>query len=242
MANPKWSRDELILALEFYRSNLKLAYRQQSPEIARLAKEISAVAKALGLSDSTALRNENSVYMKLMNFRSRDPDVLAKGQRGLERGNQLEVEIWEHYENRQVKLKRDAAAIRSLCGDEATKTMRIDSQDDPSICEAQEGQLLTREHVRRERSSALVGRKKTAQLQKYGRLFCEVCEFDFAKVYGQRGEGYIECHHKTPVSQLTPDHKTTLGDLSLLCSNCHRIVHSELPWLTMEALKSLVTR
>jgi predicted HNH restriction endonuclease len=31
-----------------------------------------------------------------------------------------------------------------------------------------------------------------------GSLACEVCKFDFAHQYGERGQGYIECHRVEP--------------------------------------------
>lgn len=52
-----------------------------------------------------------------------------------------------------------------------------------------------------------------------------------------RGEGFIECHHTIPVSELGPGQKTKLRDLVLLCSNCHRMVHSARPWLSVEELQ-----
>ncbi|SRR5260370_39271381 len=55
---------------------------------------------------------------------------------------------------------------------------------------------------------------------------CKACGFDFAKVYGSHGEGYIEVHHLRPVSSLAE--KTPVNpkeDMTVLCSNCHRMIH-----------------
>ena len=55
-------------------------------------------------------------------------------------------------------------------------------------------------------------------------LKCEVCGFDFEEVYGKLGAGYIEVHHKKPVSE--GERITDLNnDLVMLCSNCHRMIH-----------------
>lgn len=52
------------------------------------------------------------------------------------------------------------------------------------------------------------------------------CKFDFYKVYGELGVGYIEVHHIKPLHSLEEvvvvDPK---NDLVCLCSNCHRMVH-----------------
>jgi 5-methylcytosine-specific restriction protein A len=52
--------------------------------------------------------------------------------------------------------------------------------------------------------------------------------------------GFMEVHHIKPLSTLNPGGKTTLDDLALLCANCHRMVHAQRPWLSMEELKTLV--
>ena len=70
-----------------------------------------------------------------------------------------------------------------------------------------------------------------------GKLSCEVCGFDFKARYGDLGEGYAECHHTIPVSQLKKQQKTKLSDLSILCANCHRMIHRSRPMLSIEQLK-----
>ena len=73
-------------------------------------------------------------------------------------------------------------------------------------------------------------------------LICDGCNFDFNKIYGSRGEGFIECHHKKPVSEIKKGEKTKLKDLIVLCSNCHRMIHRKKPWLTLSELKELIEK
>ena len=91
-------------------------------------------------------------------------------------------------------------------------------------------------HRRSERNPALVHAKKRRALAKLGKLACEACGFDFQERYGERGEGFIECHHVKPVHALKPGDRTRVEDLRLLCSNCHRMVHAKRPWFTMDQL------
>jgi len=71
---------------------------------------------------------------------------------------------------------------------------------------------------------------------------CKGCGFDFGVVYGSRGRNYIEVHHLRPLSSLT---EMTLinpkEDMTVLCSNCHRMVH-RYPHdiLTLEQLQALI--
>lgn len=71
-------------------------------------------------------------------------------------------------------------------------------------------------------------------------LKCEVCGFDFEEVYGQLGAGYIEVHHKKPVSE--GERITDLNnDLVMLCSNCHRMIHRGRDhMLTVEELRRII--
>lgn len=71
-------------------------------------------------------------------------------------------------------------------------------------------------------------------------LKCEVCGFDFEEVYGELGAGFIEVHHKKPISE--GEHKTDLNkDLVMLCSNCHRMIHrGKDRMITVEELKKII--
>ena len=71
-------------------------------------------------------------------------------------------------------------------------------------------------------------------------LKCEVCGFDFEEAYGKLGAGYIEVHHKKPVSEGV--RMTDLNnDLAMLCSNCHRMIHrGKDHMITVEELKGIL--
>lgn len=73
---------------------------------------------------------------------------------------------------------------------------------------------------------------------------CNVCGFDFAQFYGVIGEGFIEVHHRTPVSQMGDGYLLDpVKDLVPLCSNCHQMVHREEPPINTEELRgTLVER
>lgn len=57
---------------------------------------------------------------------------------------------------------------------------------------------------------------------------CQVCGFDFRHDYGELGDGYIEAHHLTPLSDLPPNKPVSLSpasDFAVVCANCHRMIH-----------------
>jgi 5-methylcytosine-specific restriction protein A len=91
-------------------------------------------------------------------------------------------------------------------------------------------------HLRRERNSAIIKAKKDATLRATGKLCCEACGFDFKEVYGEFGDGFCEVHHLQPLSKADGVVKTELGDLAIVCSNCHRIIHRSDPMLSIQNL------
>src|SRR5690606_19764194 len=78
-----------------------------------------------------------------------------------------------------------------------------------------------------------------AVLRQGGTLACEACGFDFEKVYGDRGSGYIECHHVVPLHE-AGEGRTKLSDLALICANCHRMIHRRAPWPTPADLRAAI--
>ena len=95
-------------------------------------------------------------------------------------------------------------------------------------------------HLRRERNSAIIKAKKDAILQTTGKLCCEACGFDFKEMYGKFGDGFCEVHHLQPLSKADGVVKTELGDLAIVCSNCHRIIHRTDPMISIPNLSKHV--
>ena len=64
----------------------------------------------------------------------------------------------------------------------------------------------------------------------------------FEELYGQLGKGFIEVHHKRPLSTL--DEKMEVDpveDLVCVCANCHRMIHRKKnAIMSVEELRSIV--
>ena len=90
-----------------------------------------------------------------------------------------------------------------------------------------EGELRPRFVMHRSRERKLRDQKIEQTLKAQGRLVCEVpgCGFDFERVYGREGVGYAHVHHKVSLSSRKTAGLTRLEDLSVLCANCHAIIH-----------------
>ncbi len=70
---------------------------------------------------------------------------------------------------------------------------------------------------------------------------CFVCKFDFGKVYGQYGAGFIHVHHVVPLHTIGEGYQVDpIDDLRPLCPNCHAMIHRNKHALTIEQLLELV--
>ena len=77
-----------------------------------------------------------------------------------------------------------------------------------------------------------------------GRLFCQICNFDFEKAYGEIGKDYIHIHHIMPISEIGAQYQIIPEkDLIPVCPNCHAMLHrlSE-KVLTVDELKNIICR
>lgn len=85
--------------------------------------------------------------------------------------------------------------------------------------------------------------------EKNGKIYCDVCNFNFDDFYGYEiGGKYIEIHHIKPIFKYkNEDLKTTikkaLKNVVPVCSNCHRMIHKD--WrnpLQIEYLKKHIKK
>lgn len=105
-----------------------------------------------------------------------------------------------------------------------------------------EGAEIYRIHRSKERNKALIDMVKGKYLQQDKQLRCQMCGFSFLEVYGDPGLGFIEAHHTSPLSELSEQTETKVGDIVLVCSNCHRMLHRRRPWISTEELHGLINK
>lgn len=186
---------------------------KDSLPIKALSDLLNVMGRALP-STFAKFRNTNGVYMKLMNLRRLDPAFASEGRKGLSRGGKGEEEVWNDFYSRPDDLRAAAEAIRVNLA--SREIHQGDKDEDAGVAETEEGRILTRVHLRWERSQQLVKMKRADALKKAGKLDCEACAFDFSRTYGDRGDGFMEVHHTKPLHSLQPGTKTRLDDLALL--------------------------
>jgi 5-methylcytosine-specific restriction enzyme A len=70
---------------------------------------------------------------------------------------------------------------------------------------------------------------------------CSICNFEFEKKYGEHGKDFIHVHHLTPISDIGDHYEVDpVKDLRPVCPNCHAMLHTVIPPLTIEELKSML--
>lgn len=239
MRNPKWHRDEIILALDLYYDKDLGPVDSNNNKIIELSKLLNNLPIFDNKPNQQTFRNPNGVTLKLSNFKALDPDYLGKG---MEAYSKLDKEVFEEFHNDKTRLHNIANEIKKISNNPEliNEVSKIENDETIENDSVSEGQVLYKLHKVRERNRKIIEAKKKKVLKETNELKCEVCDFDFEKTYGQIGKGYIECHHLIPLSNFQVNKETKLEDLALLCSNCHKMIHKDLAIKTIKEFKSKI--
>lgn len=232
-----WSYDELVLAAALVADNDWQGLRATNPVVVELS-DLLRSAPIHPLDGRAAnFRSPSSVQRKTFDIATQHPAY----QGAPTRGGGRDAEVLGQFIADRTRMTALAREIRSRIASQPPASPVEDPDvEDPDVEElsAHEGRVLAVTHLRRERDPKLRQAKLAAVLAEGGSIACEVCRFDFHAAYGDLGEGYIEVHHVLPLHASGPV-LTRLTDLSLICSNCHRMIHRARPWLTPTQLREL---
>jgi 5-methylcytosine-specific restriction protein A len=105
--------------------------------------------------------------------------------------------------------------------------------------------IISIEESHKKKVHYVMERPSLSQIKKIKKklgYICEACDFDFEEMYGEVGKEYIEAHHLKPISELKigESRSITQHDFSVLCSNCHRMIHKLKDSSDLKALKKLI--
>ena len=83
---------------------------------------------------------------------------------------------------------------------------------------------------------------RDACLERHG-FRCKACGMDFEKRYGEIGCEFIHVHHKKPLASCRSDYELDpVKDLVPVCPNCHAMLHTKDPPLSVAELKGHLQR
>lgn len=112
-ARKRWTDQDRLQALSLY-SRLSFGQlHQRQPEVMALAKRMA--------------RSPSSVAMKLCNFASLDPEVLALGKKGLSGASQQDRQLWARFIESPEAVAHETVDAWSCLGDEEPACVPVDS-------------------------------------------------------------------------------------------------------------------
>ncbi|MFB8270281.1 HNH endonuclease [Streptomyces sp. NPDC055955] len=242
MARIDWTRDELLLACALVVHNGWHELRQGDASVLELSDLLRSLPTNHDAAGDPRFRSPNSVSRKTTDIATAHPDHRGAATRGGQPTRDVVNDFLEH----PTEMLASAEAIR--LGIASGELHRIPPQPDETgedgETTAPEGRLLTRWALYRERDRGLRNRKIRQARRQGQAIRCEVCSFDFKRLYGDLGDGYIEVHHTLPLHISGPT-ETKLDDLAFLCANCHRMCHKGHQgesWRTPDALRSAIRK
>lgn len=129
-------------------------------------------------------------------------------------------------------------AINKLCKRKKKSRIPVLGSNESFVVNKAEGNRIEFYTTRYER----ISKYRDAAIRIHGTK-CQICGFDFKKMYGYIGENYIEVHHKKPLfsldEEMIPNPET---DMITICSNCHRMLHrNRNDIITPEKLKKIIS-
>ncbi|MCX5586992.1 HNH endonuclease [Streptomyces erythrochromogenes] len=235
--NPDWARDEIILACQLVRENGWKGLDAQDARVVELSGLLQLLPIHHEAERNEKFRNPNGVARKTFDIATRHPEYQGKPTNG----GALDVAVLMDFLDRPDEMAGVARLIRQGIAAGELQTLAPTEGEEVDDFSAPEGRLLMRRHQARERNKSLRKKKIASVIHGGGRLACEACGFDFEEVYGDRGAGYIECHHVVPLHE-AGEGRTKLSDLALICANCHRMIHRRAPWPTPGELRASIER
>ena len=151
---------------------------------------------------------------------------------------------WEHFVT--VEWEKDYPKFKLVLGADQLIVLELNKErvntirdmeslerDEIKKIEAEEGKIYKSEATFRSRNRTLIEAKKINS-----DYCCEVCGMNFKEIYGKIGEGYVVAHHKNPIGNTEKSAKTTLDDIALVCANCHAMLHTKNPPISLDELRN----
>ena len=222
--NPDWTRDETILALGLYFECDGKIPQKDDQRVLELSKFLRSLPYHNTPAQKESFRNPTGVAFKLQNLRQ-----VATGK-GLSNVSEMDRKVWAEFGSHPEKVKEITKLIRE--GVKIAEALQ-GLPDNDECDEFLEGKIITEIHKRRERDPK-VRKHLLAKRRKTGVLSCDICSVRPPSVDLKFEDAIFEAHHLIPIST-TSERKTNLKDVSLLCANCHRLLHriisSERRWI-----------
>lgn len=120
-AAPHWSREQTLLAFQFYCEN-------PFGQLHSGNKKIISLAALIG-------RTPSALAMKCVNFASLDPEIRESGRKGLRNVSSLDREVWNEFHANWDGLVEECEALQAYVrdGKVASSVADVDPSEDPDF-------------------------------------------------------------------------------------------------------------
>ncbi len=198
-----WKAEFYDFLIEYYRPSLINAKNvfKAIINVDKFIKKNNLGDKMLLIKDVGIAQNVRSSLLSHRSF----------AMRATVSANDYKVIVLDRYIDFLLSLDRQAAV---------TPRVSKGKIDEDGILKATEGMMKEVLFFRKQRNRTI--RDQCAARDNYT---CQICDFNFEKVYGERGKDFIEVHHLNPLASYDEEHEVKLDELIALCSNCHSMIH-----------------
>jgi len=209
-----WTRDEVILALDFlYSINFQNINKNQ-PSIIELSEYLRKLPIIPSSERESSFRNPVGVSSMLQNFISE-----LNGNIPIYRVGKIFFDVFNYFNTCPAELHRTSQSIRRC----VNLSKSIPFGDPVEADGFPEGAILSHFHRNLEAKYNEVCKDTLSE--------CEICGLHPKVVYEVMGQNSILCRHLlTAPMDLDPTTKLTLNDFITVCPNCHRALHLIRPW------------
>lgn len=209
--NPRWTREEVILALALYLDCREAIPGPRDPRVIELSNLLRRNPLHEQAARMPTFRNPDGVAFKIQNLRS-----VATGK-GLPNTAEIDEIVWREFGSEKTRVDLIAQQIKDQIETAEPANVPVDDE------EFAEGRLVTRAHLSRERNGKL-RRHVLKQRRVDGSLSCDCCGVVAPSTSPELDDAIFEVHHLVPLAAAQA-RTTKVSDTALLCANCHRIVH-----------------
>jgi len=191
---------------------------------------------------SASFRNPNGVALKIANLRYFDSSTTSVGMRA---GSRLDGEIYAEFGENVSALEAEVRAIRFRFREWLEPDSRPYGEPTP-IREQTRPAMAAEDRPPWNASFEPFALHLTLEndmeaqeehLQSAHPRVCAICGFDFGRTYGDLGAGYIQFHHRVPLTEVSAGYKPAAADLVPICANCHVMLHQRESNLTIDELR-----
>ena len=214
-----------------------------------LAQSFQEAEKEFGKDSNQNLDKQAEIMrMKIPEFESlfssSIPKIEISGRLNYRNGHVYHLE----YDSKNLPSEEELISnLHNMLDAYETLFFRGGRDSDNFLIGEYQDENITIEETYKKKVHYLIERPSSSQIKKLKKQLgyvCQSCNFDFEKVYGDVGKEYIEAHHLIPMSELKKGESRTLTkkDFSVLCSNCHRMIHKLTDSSDLDELKRIMKK